>query len=264
MALTNILLKMIDYINYGYRGNLLTLGVQEIILSDDFRRELKNKFIDKSQDKILSPNMILKNIGFSEINTLDYPGMDNPDIEIDLNKRLPKKYYSKYDFILDAGYMEHIFNVPEMMRTIHLLLKPNGKIIHFNPCQGNMNHGFYNFQPTFYFSFYKTCKYQNIKIFLVESEISKSEGKSKITQIHENINNMNYFPKVNSSTYILACSTKTTNSSFRIPNQEFYQNIFDAKKNMKWERIPDKDYKKIVGNKKSNNHMMLTKKSFYI
>ena len=169
MAITNNLFKMLNHVKYGYRGKLLTFGLQEIVLDVD----LRNAFLKKGLNNHITSSIILKNIGFNEINTLDYSGMDNVDIELDLNKKLPKKYYSKYDFILESGYMEHIFNVPEMMRTIHLLLKPEGKIIHFNPCQGYMNHGFYNFQPTFYFSFYKACNYNNIKVFLVENNISK-------------------------------------------------------------------------------------------
>ena len=264
MALTDNLLKMLDYVKYGYSGKLLTIGVQELVLSSNYKKKIKAKYIGKKNNKILSSNLIFKKIGFSEINTLDYPGMDNSDIELDLNTKLPKKHFSKYNFVLDAGFMEHVFNVPEMMKSLHNLLKPGGKIVHFNPCQGSMNHGFYNFQPTFYFSYYKSCNYKNIKVFLVESKISNNMSEDKVTQIHENINNMNYFPKSSSSTYILTFATKTLNSSFKMPNQEFYQNIFNEKKKLNGKRIPNKKYQKIVGNTKKNNHKIITKKSFYI
>ena len=60
--------------------------------------------------------------------------------------------------------MEHVYNVPEMMKSLHLLLKPNGKIVHFNPCQGIRIMGF-TISNRLYFSFYKTCNYKNLKFF---------------------------------------------------------------------------------------------------
>ena len=238
------------------------MGIQELLLSDDYKKKLDKKL--KKNFFNFSADSILKNLGFSKIDTLEYPGMDDAVISLDLNKKLPKKYHSRYDFIFDLGFMEHVYNVPEMMKSLHLLLKPNGKIVHFNPCQGTMNHGFYNFQPTFYFSFYKTCNYKNLKIFLIESKANSNMSGGMVTEVKENINNMNYFSKMGSSTYIVSFATKRPDSNFEIPNQEFYQNIFDAKKKMKGAFIPKAIYNKIVGKTKKNKHKNLVKRSFYI
>ena len=74
-----------------------------------------------------------------------------------------------------------------------------------------------------------------------------------VTEVKENINNMNYFSKKGSSTYIVSFATKRPDSNFEIPNQEFYQNIFDAKKKMKGALIPKAIYNKIVGKTKKIN-----------
>ena len=140
MALTDNLLKILDHVAYGYSGKALTLGIQELLLSDDYKKKLDKKL--KKNFFNFSADSILKNLGFSKIDTLEYPGMDDAVISLDLNKKLPKKYHSRYDFIFDLGFMEHVYNVPEMMKSLQLLLKPNGKIVHFNPCQGTMNRGF--------------------------------------------------------------------------------------------------------------------------
>ena len=263
MALTDNLLKILDHVAYGYSGKLLTLGVQELVLSNGYKKKLKKKLKKKEFFFEFSTNSILKNLGFSSIDTLEYPGMEESDISLDLNKKLPKKYHSKYDFIFDLGFMEHVYNVPEVMKSLNLLLKPKGKIVHFNPCQGSMNHGFYNFQPTFYFSFYKTCNYKNLKIFLIEAKTNSISG-GMVTEVRQNINNMNYLTKKGSSTYIASFATKKSNSKFKIPNQEFYENIFNAKKKTNGGLIPKRIYNKIVGRTKKNNHENLIKKSFYI
>ena len=38
MALTDNLLKILDHVAYGYSGKALTLGIQELLLSDDYKK----------------------------------------------------------------------------------------------------------------------------------------------------------------------------------------------------------------------------------
>ena len=100
MALTDNLLKIVDHVAYGYSGKLLTLGVQELVLSNGYKKKLKKKLKKKEFFFEFSTNSILKNLGFSSIDTLEYPEWKSPNISLDLNKKLPKKYHSKYDFIV--------------------------------------------------------------------------------------------------------------------------------------------------------------------
>ena len=157
------------------------------------------------------------------------------------------------DTVFDKNYPS-IFN----------LLKINGLAIHCNPCQGNMNHGFYNFQPTFYFSFYKSCGFTDLKAFLIESNEEISNKKYYITPIMNNFNNMQYYPKLKSSTYIMTIARKVVDSQFIIPNQEFYQKIFEEKSKTGLKRIVESKYKKILGDVPENDHKVITKTSYEI
>ena len=49
--------------------------------------------------------------------------------------------------------MEHCFNVGQVMRNILMLGKVGAFIVHINPLN-YYNHGFFNFNPTFYHDFY--------------------------------------------------------------------------------------------------------------
>ena len=45
-------------------------------------------------------------------------------------------------------------------KSIHNLVKPNGFMLHFLPYQGAYNHGFYNYNPTFFFDLGKANNYK--------------------------------------------------------------------------------------------------------
>ena len=49
--------------------------------------------------------------------------------------------------------MEHCFNVGQAVRNILEMAKVGGFVIHLNPMT-MINHGFFNFSPTFYHDFY--------------------------------------------------------------------------------------------------------------
>src|SRR5262249_47687683 len=72
----------------------------------------------------------------------------------------------KYDMLYDGGTMEHCFNVGQVMRNIHAMVKPGGFIVHLNPCN-YFNHGFFNFNPTFYHDFYTQSGNQIVSQFNV-------------------------------------------------------------------------------------------------
>lgn len=72
---------------------------------------------------------------------------------VDLNEPLPSDLVDAFDIVLDAGTMEHCFNVGQAVRNILAMAKVSGFVIHLNPMT-MINHGFFNFSPTFYHDFY--------------------------------------------------------------------------------------------------------------
>jgi len=75
------------------------------------------------------------------------------EIEADLNQPLPGELCGRYDLIYDGGTTEHCFNIGQVMRNILKLGKVGAYIVRNNPLN-YYNHGFFNFNPTFYHDFY--------------------------------------------------------------------------------------------------------------
>ena len=79
-------------------------------------------------------------------------------LRLDLNK--PVSLERQFDIAINFGTAEHVFNVYQVFKTIHEVTLPRGIIINSMPFQGWIDHGFFNFQPTFYYDLAAANNYQ--------------------------------------------------------------------------------------------------------
>lgn len=111
---------------------------------------------------------LFKALGFKNVHSLDYCDFEGADIVCDLNHPVPEKYWGQFDVIYDGGTAEHVFNFPQVLRNIHLLLKEGGVIIHVSPSNNHVDHGFYMFSPQVYSEYYKTNAYKILTSHIFE------------------------------------------------------------------------------------------------
>ena len=85
--------------------------------------------------------------GTTDVTSIDLHGTDKA-IALDLNESVTLE--RQFDVVLNIGTGEHVFDVRIFFENIHDLTAPGGLMLHVMPTQGWINHGFYCFQPTFY------------------------------------------------------------------------------------------------------------------
>jgi hypothetical protein len=146
-------------------GRTLTIGHQTVVLTP---RQYEEMFFIPHPEPQVSAEGVFRSLGASSLESLDYHGTPQATIQCNLNYPLDRKYYEHYDTILDGGTIEHIFNVEACLQNMVKLLKICGNIIHINPCQGYFNHGYYLFQPTFYFDYYLSNGFSECECYLLE------------------------------------------------------------------------------------------------
>lgn len=88
-----------------------------------------------------------------EVTFLDINQVRGDEIIQDLNEPLGPALRNCFDIVYDGGTMEHCFNVGQAVKNFLDTARVGGYIYHSNP-MNMLNHGFYNFSPTFYFDFY--------------------------------------------------------------------------------------------------------------
>ncbi|HEU5292718.1 MAG TPA: hypothetical protein VFU05_18845 [Cyclobacteriaceae bacterium] len=254
---------------YKYSGNVVTLGKQDIGVTQKEIYDIAN-LPHSSIDKSITDEEYLRLLGFSKVDSLEYSTMDGATIAHDLNSPLPEELHGKFDWIIDGGTLEHCFNVKEFMTTMVKLLKPGGHILHMNPSQGSSNHGLFNFQPTFYYSFYGSNGFTSMECDLLEIHVQPKEiftnkdVKGKVIPV-KNYNNLAYFSGF--PTYNAFHAVKPmgdTNKEVTIPIQEFYYRIFKEKEKVGGGMIADDLYKQIRGDVDENTVEGILKNAYWL
>jgi SAM-dependent methyltransferase len=102
------------------------------------------------------------------VQTLDYSKYEGADLIHDLNSPLPPEKYNQFDIVIDGGTLEHIFNVPEALKSYMNLVKIGGRVFIFTPANDNCGHGFYQFSPEFFYrTFNEANGFEIRKLWLV-------------------------------------------------------------------------------------------------
>lgn len=86
-------------------------------------------------------------LNYASYTAIDLSGSQN-SLKLDLNK--PIELDRQYDIVIDFGTAEHVFNTFQVFKTVHEATCPGGLMLHGLPFHGWIDHGFYNFQPTFF------------------------------------------------------------------------------------------------------------------
>ena len=218
-------------------GKVLTLSSYTVKTSPQYFNEVCQKF---NWDNRLNVNELfidgkglLLAMGFDSVDTMDYSNYQGAEIIHDLNNpNVPDKYLEKYDYIVDGGTLEHIFNVPNALCAIFKMLKTGGTFFFDQPIYYGVNHGFYNFSPCLFYEYFSQNNWEVNDLKLYVSKSSSGEYLPIDVPINSlrkdrNISFGNHFGN-RARAVIWGCVTKVENSTcHKIPQQPIYNDQWD-------------------------------------
>lgn len=126
-------------------GRLMVLGSQ--VLHDPAERIVQ--FAQKHGHSRLALNPDVRTLFAERFRVSDYCDCDMngmADLNLNLSEPAPPELVGSFDAVLDAGTLEHVFDVAACYRNIHNLVKAGGAVIHISPMSW-FNHAFFNFSP---------------------------------------------------------------------------------------------------------------------
>lgn len=103
----------------------------------------------------LYADRLFRALGSNVIHAMDISDFEGADIIHDLNIRIDAELYAQFDSIFDGGTLEHIFNIPVALENIVNMLRDGGLFISVNGANNQLGHGFYQFSPELFWSFFR-------------------------------------------------------------------------------------------------------------
>jgi hypothetical protein len=184
-----------------------------------------------SGPETMDMNEFFERLGAQKVESLDVSSYEGATIVHDLNEPVPPKHSGRYTLVYDGGTMEHVFNVPTLLQNVHTLLSDTGTILHDSPMNGWVDHGFYQFSPTFYIDYYSKNKYDVLASNMVMMDVNffNSMGKT-IPYKPGSLDRVSIVPQDRTFYNNLFVARKTENSTSGVaPTQGFYCRNFGHK-----------------------------------
>jgi SAM-dependent methyltransferase len=132
---------------------------QAIADSVGFPLDIDKKYLE---DRHASDVVSLKALGFDTVTSVDNSEFEGCDRVLDLNLPIPEDMRGQYQYVIDAGTMEHIFNFRATLRNIHRLLARGGVFVYDAPYWWEPYHGFYNFSPEVFSRYFSVNNWELI------------------------------------------------------------------------------------------------------
>lgn len=172
MGLSLPLISALAGIAQAYRidGHLLALGVQTIRCgggpTTQVLRDMRGPSVAALPDRC-DHRAVYRGIGFARSTSIDLFEAEGPDRIVDLGAPMPGDFSGAFDAFLDAGTLEHVFDVRASLTGLAGCLKPGGVAIHISPFGGFENHGFFQFGPKLFARFYAANGFRDLQAWLI-------------------------------------------------------------------------------------------------
>jgi hypothetical protein len=170
-------------------------------------------------------------LNYSRIKAVDFNG--TPDAaKLDLNH--PVALETQFDVLINGGTAEHVFNVFQFFKTSHDVTRPGGLMLHTMPFCGWLEHGFYNFNPTFYWDLALANQYTVLMLAYAEvtpPKLVQLTGRKQIIEMARS-------GALGKDAGLYAVFKKAgSESEFRVPTQGVYAGILTDEMMAAWQAL---------------------------
>jgi len=135
-----------------FRGKkILTLGTLHPFLNKHEARILAQRGVFANVPKErFSHHLFVEVLGATSCHSLDVSDYQQCEIICNLNQPIAQAHIGQYDVVFDGGTLEHLSNLAMALGNIFGLLRLSGIYYFGGPCNNWVDHGFFQFSPTFY------------------------------------------------------------------------------------------------------------------
>lgn len=163
------------------------------------------------------------------LEAIDMGGTDRA-MNIDLNHPLDLGG-RQFDLLLNIGTAEHVFNIYQVFKSAHEIVRPGGVMIHCAPFHGWVDHGFYTVQPTLYFDLAAANGYSYPPLIYSEINPPKTLQLNNRAQFYELVRKNEIGRNVN----LFAIFRKPeVEKPFCIPHQGYYAGTLSEEEDKAW------------------------------
>jgi len=227
----NLAIVMRDWFQrHGVAGPAVTLGVQDLDFTEQTFATAIGRFdaapATPYEPEPMTAKALFREFGLGTVRALDVSDFEGAEIIFDLNARaLPRSLTRAFRLVVNGGTLEHVVHVPNAMRNIDRMVRPGGHVLHAMPCHNWVNHGFYQFSPTFVFDYCSAAGHEVLEAALISFD-SATPQHWRVEPVGEDLAALTGANSLDARTRLLCALVKTGEQRRDIesapPTQRYY------------------------------------------
>jgi hypothetical protein len=200
-----------DVINQIFTKYKLSQETSDLVIDTDTRHS----------NETITDYSFLNLFDVSDPDFLDISDYEGANIICDLNTDVPKELEEKYDFVYTGGCHDNVFNPAQLLMNSTKLIKPGGRVAHYESFSGLI--GAYTYlTPEWFYSYYAINNFSDCKVYVchqTEQSESRFNYKTDIYLFNPYYNrnpDFNYFDAAVSAKgimYIMVIAEKGSSST---------------------------------------------------
>jgi len=151
---------------------LLEIGKLKNSLTDSQKQYLWRRYKLPMDVSNGSADEIYRYFGFTEVITLDNSDFEGANLNHNLNiapyesTKTLGTFEERFDLVIDGGTSEHVYSPITALTNYLFFTKKDGLLVQFLPVNNYIDHGLYQFSPTFFYSIdIKNLALKNLSFF---------------------------------------------------------------------------------------------------
>jgi hypothetical protein len=161
---------------------VITIGRQNLYVDSLDLNQLVNAAGDPSGGRLSEATLedeyvdsFLRLLGAKLVDSLDASPFEGATIVHDLNQPISDALKQRFDVVLDAGSLEHVFDVRCALANLMEMTSVNGHFVAMTPANNWCGHGFYQFSPEFFFRALSPENGYRIVAMIIREDFADSE-----------------------------------------------------------------------------------------
>lgn len=114
----------------------------------------------------VSDGYLFEKFGVERLDSLECVERLGATIIHDLNRPVPAALHEQFDFILDGGKFDRLVNLGIAFESIIRMLKPGGRVFHYDVASGHLGAAYVAFGPDLFFDYYVVNGFADCKVYV--------------------------------------------------------------------------------------------------
>jgi hypothetical protein len=193
----------------------------------DWETRLAGEGTAQRSGEAISDRSFFKMLGVESLAVLDHSAYEGAGLLIDLNYPVAPQMEANFDFVIDGGTLDNVFNPAQALMNISRMLKPAGRLLTYNMYSNHFQP--YSMLPhQWYLDYFALNRYAFAQVYFGVHEFTGEKAYYQVNLAKRAGSRMNIgnFPIIEAATGIgtIVYAVKSSESTYeRQPSQEVYR-----------------------------------------